>query len=92
MVVEQPEPEDTLLQFLRDRCNLTGTKLGCAEGGCGACTVMVSTYNKLDDKVLYPFIFTQNTVLTNIEYSIKNAVFKPFFSYQCLCIIFLDSC
>jgi carbon-monoxide dehydrogenase small subunit len=34
-------PETTLLQLLRDHFNLTGAKLGCDVGDCGACTVIV---------------------------------------------------
>jgi len=35
------EPRLTLADFLRERCRLTGTHLGCEHGVCGACTVLV---------------------------------------------------
>ena len=40
--LKNPDPSKTLLQFLRNDLGLCGTKLGCGEWGCGACTVMVS--------------------------------------------------
>jgi xanthine dehydrogenase YagT iron-sulfur-binding subunit len=36
------EPRVTLLDALRDRIGLTGTKKGCDQGTCGACTVLVN--------------------------------------------------
>lgn len=45
VVEKNPDPEMTLLFYLRRKLGLTGTKLGCAEGGCGACTVMISRYD-----------------------------------------------
>jgi xanthine dehydrogenase YagT iron-sulfur-binding subunit len=36
------QPEVTLLDLLRDRAGLTGTKKGCDRGQCGACTVLVN--------------------------------------------------
>jgi aerobic carbon-monoxide dehydrogenase small subunit len=35
------EPRVTLADFLREKCGLTGTHLGCEHGACGACTVLL---------------------------------------------------
>jgi carbon-monoxide dehydrogenase small subunit len=35
------EPQQTLLDVLRDQLNLTGSKEGCSSGDCGACSVIV---------------------------------------------------
>jgi xanthine dehydrogenase YagT iron-sulfur-binding subunit len=40
--IELDDPRVTLLDLLRERLDLTGTKKGCDRGQCGACTVLVN--------------------------------------------------
>ena len=40
--IDNPDPNETLLNFIRLKIKKTGTKEGCAEGGCGACTVVLA--------------------------------------------------
>ena len=38
----EPHSGESLLSVLRDRLDLTGSKYGCGEGSCGACTVLLN--------------------------------------------------
>jgi aerobic-type carbon monoxide dehydrogenase small subunit (CoxS/CutS family) len=38
----EADPDESLLNVLRNRLDLTGSKYGCGEGACGACTVLIN--------------------------------------------------
>jgi xanthine dehydrogenase small subunit len=52
--VSHAAPTQTILQHLREDLHCTGTKEGCAEGDCGACTVVIGSLNdgKLEMKAV----------------------------------------
>lgn len=54
-----------LLQVLRDNFELTGTKEGCGEGECGACTVIVDGLNV--DSCIFPVFEVNGRTVTTIE-------------------------
>jgi nicotinate dehydrogenase subunit A len=59
------EPERTLLTVLRDELGLTGSKYGCGEGACGACTVLVD--GEATRSCTTPLDEVVNTRITTIE-------------------------
>jgi xanthine dehydrogenase YagT iron-sulfur-binding subunit len=60
-----PDPIESLADTLRDRLHLTGTKVSCARGECGSCTVL------LDGRVVYSCLTITNAcegaAVTTIE-------------------------
>lgn len=58
-------PWVSLLDALRQHCNLTGTKKGCDHGQCGACTVICDGKRVLSCLTLA--IMKENSIITTIE-------------------------
>ncbi len=58
-------PDDTLVDVLRDKLNLKGTKKGCGEGECGACTVIMN--GKAVDSCMIPAIKAMDANIQTIE-------------------------
>uniref|UniRef100_A0A2D4HXB2 Xanthine dehydrogenase/oxidase n=4 Tax=Micrurus TaxID=8634 RepID=A0A2D4HXB2_MICLE len=75
IVEKNVDPETTLLTYLRRKLGLCGTKLGCGEGGCGACTVMISKVDNSRNKIihysanacLFPICALHHVAVTTVE-------------------------
>ncbi|MDO4478034.1 MAG: (2Fe-2S)-binding protein [Lachnospiraceae bacterium] len=82
------EPGETLLEMIRKRLNLTGTKRGCEVGECGACTVLIDGVPT--DSCLYMAgqinghdVMTIEGVATNTDLDVIQQAFIDNGSVQC---------
>ena len=63
--IENPDPNKTVLDYVRNDLKKNGTKEGCAEGGCGACTVVLGELE--NSKLVYKSINSCISFLPSIN-------------------------
>jgi xanthine dehydrogenase/oxidase len=90
--LQNPNPEWTLLDFIRSQHDSKGTKLGCGEGGCGACTVVLQATDTQNqgrlkhmavNACLFPLIGgTRSLGLANVRCSYSSSRRKAFDYYR----------
>ncbi len=68
-------PERSLLDVLREELHLTGTKYGCGEGRCGACTVLMNGKRVLS--CVTPVVQADKKTITTIEGLAKGDSLHP---------------
>jgi len=69
------EPETSLLEVLRDDLGLTGTKFGCGESECGACTVLLNGVPV--HSCITPLSEAVGSPITTVEGLAKNGHLHP---------------
>ena len=69
------EADDRLIDVLRDRLFLTGTKQGCGDGECGACTVLLNGIPV--NSCLVPAMKVQGKTVTTIEGLAQGDILHP---------------
>ena len=63
--ISNPDPNETILNYVRLKLKKTGTKEGCAEGGCGACTVVLGELE--NNKIIYKAINSCISFVPSLE-------------------------
>ena len=69
------DPDMRLADFLRDQLCLTGTKIGCGKGECGACTVIMN--GKAVTSCIIPVMRAEGAVIETIEGLAKGGKLHP---------------
>ena len=82
--LRNPDPNKTILDFIRSDLKRTGTKEGCAEGGCGACTIVLGelinkklTYKSINSCISFLPIIDKKHLILIEDLSLKNNQLHP---------------